>query len=526
MTSDATWFVGIAWSGDVAEYTGTYDDVTADVVDLPDSFIGMRKWEDRIARAGTLTLNLYDDWNNQHGEYGLYTPSNSAGPLYGLLLPMTEMIVEVTFLSVTYRLFTGYVESIDPEPQRRITQIKCVDEFEPYTRAKPRFNLWTNISSDDLLREIVNLTHTPRGAIGYWNLGVSRLGIDTVLSPADAGRDLEEGRRTFEIAGHLWRSGRTTTYQMMRDVAEAEWGRVWCDRGGNIVFKNGLFDFTDITVQGTIDTGIRGIKPVYSVKDLYNRVEVSVVPRKVGSAGSVLATLQDPARINKGESRVFRMSFRDPDGDARITAETVLSLVPGTDYVANTEEDGSGTDKTSDIDRSMTTEASSAEITITNNANQTVYITTLQVRGTPLLVYDEVTMVAEDGDSQADYTVRVLQIDQRLGEDTEAAQELADYLLDQFREPYQILEGIEIENTNDALYTLILSLTVGDLIEVVNDALGLDGLYRIISERHRARGLKHGVEWGLAPHDGATYWLLGETHYSKLGVSTVLGPGF
>lgn len=67
-------------------------------------------------------------------------------------------------------------------------------------------------------------------------------------------------------------------------------------------------------------------------------------------------------------------------------ASSVTTPVSGTDYIANDANDQTGTDRTSSITSTFTDYGSEAEWTLYNDHSGTVYLTLLQIRGTPVVI--------------------------------------------------------------------------------------------------------------------------------------------
>jgi len=84
---------------------------TAQIVDITDEVdqISIRRGRDRIFESytpGTATISWWDpngDWN----------PDYAAGPYYGQILPMRQIMIQTTYNGTEYPLFSGYIQSWD-----------------------------------------------------------------------------------------------------------------------------------------------------------------------------------------------------------------------------------------------------------------------------------------------------------------------------------------------------------------------------------------------------------------------------
>lgn len=135
---------------------------------------------------------------------------------------------------------------------------------------------------------------------------------------------------------------------------------------------------------------------VHAMDDGVNVLEVVTYPRSIGVAGSTLFNITSPIRINKGDSRQVVARFRDPlQPNKSCGATTIITPVAGTDYIANSKADGTGSVMTSSVGVSIEQTINSVIFNLSNNdTTSDVFITTLQVRGTPLTASDPLTIRA------------------------------------------------------------------------------------------------------------------------------------
>ena len=102
---NATYEICVDWDNN-GNFTGTYDDITADVKTI--SFSRGKSDELCKAEVGQLSITL----NNADAKY---TP-NAGGVISALLLPKRPIRVRATYSAVTYNLFYGFIEEILPHP--------------------------------------------------------------------------------------------------------------------------------------------------------------------------------------------------------------------------------------------------------------------------------------------------------------------------------------------------------------------------------------------------------------------------
>lgn len=189
------------------------------------------------------------------------------------------------------------------------------------------------------------------------------------------------------------------------------------------------------------------------------------------------------------------------------------------DWSANTLEDGSGTDATGDYTVTADAFASTVKLTITNTGGSTSWLS-LRVRGRG--VYDLGPFTVEAiGTSGSD---RELEIDQRYQDDPNVAQDIADFVLNQYETLMNQGDTLEIwpEKSNDFMLQAMMR-EPDDLIVVSEEVTGLS--HASFSVNQVRIGVMNGrwltLEFGVAPNVvGDTPWILGT---SQLGIDTVLG---
>ena len=175
----------------------------------------------------------------------------------------------------------------------------------------------------------------------------------------------------------------------------------------------------------------------YIRRDPVNYFELICYPRAVGAAGTTLFSIGSPIRINRGEVRQINARFRDPNSPEKSCgATTIVPLVAGTDYVANTRSDGTGSVVTSNVGISYEQQMGALRMNISNNSSSDdLFLTTLQVRGTPLTTGDAVHITSVSASSIAAYgTWKESRVLGSTG-DLEQVQQFADLYVNRYGNP-------------------------------------------------------------------------------------------
>lgn len=318
----------------------------------------------------------------------------------------------------------------------------------------------------------------------YWVLGstsASVLGTSTILF--DQGiANFEAGDTTIPYVGASGDEGEgLNAYSFIQNCVMAEaGGRFFWDAAlGQFVFWkrskwNGAYSTTALN-----DSMIEVEQPLtfHYGDDLINHVEVEYELRKVGTAGSMLfSSEQVPFTLTSGQSRQIVGYYRDPDiPSARISALTTITPVRGTDFIANSASDGSGTDKTDKLVVSAEVAANNVNIHVVNDDASTIYVTKLQVRGTPLTTYQRQKVSAIDADSIADYGLHKKLISMYFVEDLATVTSAAQRYRDRFKSPVRRIDRVTVNylNAPDALLTLEATQPMGKVLRYNSTKLGI-----------------------------------------------------
>ncbi len=478
------YFVEVDWNND-GDFTDTYDDISADVKSV--HFSRGKSSEGGNADVGQLTITL----NNDSGKY---SPSNSTGVLYLSLLPKRPIRVSYNGWSV-YPLFYGFIEEIIPHPH--LSEQDCIitaaDGIDFLSRHDMATALYKNA-----------LTGTIQGYI-----------LDDAGWPAGT-RTIDAGQDTVPY----WYGSDQKARFAQEEIDASE-------QGFSYIGGNGYFNFEDRhhrstsehqTSQATFNNTMDNISYSLNPKNVYNNITVTVTPWEL-QAIAELWRLQETPSIAVGETLTWW-------GEASVSGSSVFvdtwtTPVVTTDYTANSQADGLGTDMTADIAIVTTKFAKSIKLAITNNGTVPAFITLLKARGT---YYDDQTKVTRkysDSTSQTAYQKRTLDIDGKYMTSADKAQDLASYSIGKYKDPRAEL-SVVLKNQNVTMLIQLLSLEISDRITIVNTKLGLSADYFIDYMEHDISqgGLAHTVTYRLADCVNEDFWCL---DFSTLGTGTKLG---
>ena len=485
ITFETGYFIEADWNND-GDFVDTYDDLTINTKSVHFS----RGKSDELGKAevGQLSVTL----NNADG---LYTPSNSGGGLYLSLLPKRPIKVYYSSSGTDYPLFYGYIEEIIPHPH--LSEQDCIINSTDGLDFLSRHDMATALYKDAL-------TGTIHGYI------LDDAGWSATMRTLDAGQD-------------------TVPYWYGHDV-KARFAQTELDdneQGFSYVDGSGYFNFEDRhhrstathqTSQATFDNTMDYISSPLSPKNVYNIIKVTVTPWELQSI-TTLWTLEETPSIPAGESRTWW-------ADASVSGQSVFvdawtTLVATTDYTANSQSDGGGTDMTADIAVTLSKLAKTMKITLTNNGSIPAYITLLQARGTYYDDLTKVTLKAEDSTSQTAYQKRTYELDGKYMTDTDKAQDYVTYAIGKYKNPRAEL-SLSAMNQDASILADILGLEISDRITVVNTELGVNDDYFIDYMEHdiSMSGKLHTVNYRLSDSLSEDFWCL---DYSALASSSTEG---
>lgn len=509
------------------DYSHALADISAYVTGLTWNN-GMNQPEQEFATPATLTLTL----DNSMGDFNL---EDEASPFYGLFQQGLLVQVRAIFNSTIYPLFIGKLTAPAPlvmgNYSEHIYTLTARDLMDDLLDVEFVPDLQTDVTTDVALKQpfqkgVIAIPY----AASFWILGQSTLGVNTVLLGETEMIDFDTGKTTLAYVGDT-SGGNTTTraQQYLRDIVAAECGGrfFYNTRTGKFTFHSRHHDINP-TSAATLAKDDYDTADYVPQSAVVNKVTVHYQPREVGAAGTVIYSNPNTIRLVGGETKTLTVRYRDATVEnARIGAMDFINPKPGLDYIANAEADGSGNTVTARVIVSVKFGATSAEITLVNTRGRDTYLTTLQLRGTPLRSFNrESVTTAPDGESLYRYDHHPQTISIPALDDEELAQQYADSIAARKRESHAELRSIEfVANAEDGRMTQALTRDIGDVITVTNTDYDHSRLYAIVGERHRVQPggeREHSVTWILKPVDTTNYWILGVTGFSELGETTVL----
>ena len=445
--------------------------------------------------AGKCTLTL-DNSSDR------FNPWNSGGALYGHLTPGITVMVDVTYRSLDYSLFAGFIEDIVPSGKlgNKTVTITAYDEWRRVCARNIDLTLTTASTDNDTLIDNV-LT-----AYGGWK-GI----YGTIL-------------QTQESTANFWANG--TAGALIEGLVNSEMGYLRVGGEGSLVALPR--DYAEATARTLTDSDLVDIELNQPWDCIVNKATVIAHPVDAEATADIW-TLNDVTYIAPGASATVWAEFQDSFG-AACAASGVIDPAATTDYTANSQANGGGTDMTASLTVTPTKYANRAKLVLANgHATTGLYVTLLKIRGDALHSYP-VTVTSEDSTSQTAYGMRERTIDLYWLQDVNTAQDFANALVSFWKDP-QKMPVIRMQRK--------LPLMIGQ--ENGASSLPLDQfscfrltstVYPITAEEFMVGKLHWWTrttmqdlwaEFKLEAFDNRKFWDLGTTGFTELDLTTKLG---
>lgn len=511
--SPPTYTLAIDFTDD-GDFTSAGEAITADLLHMSWR-LGMAQPYDTVAAPISARFTLR---NQQRAYSPEYTAAN--------LKPGVPIRIQSNDGLTTRTHFTGFIERIEPQSGaqgERQAVIHAVGPEHWLTQQRIRLPPQVNARADTVIAAVLDaspLRQTPLA--GHWLLDVpahAEVGLNTRLGGTYP-RALETGQSTFAYTADTWDAG-LPALDAIRQLTGSERGRFFVDRFGHLNFYNRHHTILAAAPVAVFADNMDGLEYDYGAY-IANHVEVPLIPRSLGTPGSILWQLATPQKVEPGEAGVRRLTtpYRDTL-DRPIGAVTVLAPVAGIDFSANTQPDGSGTDYTARL--SVTVEeagASSAVLAFRSSATVTLYVLAgAQLRGTPLHRGDPAVVEQTDLASRNRYGPHRLRLDTPDLGTVEEAENMARFELTRRKDPRGHVRSLQISGTLHL--TQMLTRTLFDRITVQETQTNHAADYFIIGEEHEVdlAGARHHARWLLEPAASSSFWILDT---SLLDQSTIL----
>lgn len=484
----------------LAHYTaGSWTDVTADVV-IADGGLKITRGiqgstpNDCMASTGTATFTLLNNSGNSGGKQGYYSPVNAncrSGFTFGV-----PVRIKATYSVDTIVQFRGKLHGILPDPgkyQRQHTHCTAHDVVRDLALQKVKeVDLQVSQTEDKLLYELLEALPFDARPVG--------VSIDTGLDTFPYGFDnMKDGRMAQAV---------------MKDVAVSAQGIITVSADGTLRYLNRQSLILLATVGEIDDTWLTDLKVPSDLGLVYNHVKIKTHPKIVDAAATTVLFSSDskPLVAAAGGTLTIWGTYRNPANELMTVGGTAMvNPVSATDFIANSQADGLGSNQTASVTVVATFFASTVKLVLTNNhATIAAYFTTLQVRGKG--IYDVVPVTVEKQTTQA-YGDRILELDLVYQDNENTAQGLADSIESQYNHISGQIESFTI-NPQVAGFNMLIALNIAANIgyplaitETVTGLVAATAMVRSVDMDVRERGWFRAT-FGASPRTSYSVFIL------------------
>ena len=469
--------------------------------------------QDRVADVGTFSFALDNSERNSAALVGYYSPGH-ANARVGFDVGIGVRLA-LTYSGSTFYKFRGTLDEIVPQGGkngRKLTQCAAVDWMDEAVRRK-----------------------TERIATQFDQRGNQLIAtMVAAMTRKPAASSLATGQDRFPFAFDNTPDETTSVMRMFQLIAQAELGFIYLKgdtaTGGVLTFQDRHARPQSGSAVVTLDETMVALTPRRARDKVFNRVRVSVHPRRTDASACILYNLRGAPLVRAGQTRELAGFYVDrvPGAsatDSRIGAFTTCTLVQTTDYLFNSASNGTGANLTANLTVGASFGANAHFISLTNTGGTDGYVTYLQVRGRGLYDYEPLTLEARDANSSGCYGDSVLEYDMKLQNSDTIGQDAADYLLSVWKDPVTRIETVEfVANGSDDLMLAALRREISDRITVAETVSGVNRDYFIqavnlqLLEKNRLV-----VGWTVMPTDPYQAWTIGVVGSTELGQTTILG---
>lgn len=334
----------VDWDGD-----GDYGDIHERLPGLLDCSVswGRSSATDQVG-SGTASLKVINI-------EGVFDRRNTASPLYGKLLPDRDMYLEMDIQDYgVVRLFTGQTGTIGnsyPVGALYAVTLQCGDAFERLRLRNIRTSLQENKRIDQL--------------------------IGTALDAADwpaLDRDLDVSAITL---GQWWEHRNNPVDALLKLAKNSLGGMVYPDRNGIIVFDD--YTARSLRTSHMLIEGGQVLDEELRREDFVDKVRFKRAGLDVAEGYTVLYTLNPTGRTIFPGSTYPDNTWNFEYG---VAGKDVQEPEPFVDYTFNSEQDGSGVDRTAQVTvASFTSYGGGGQIVWNNLDSSVVHCTAFNVRG-------------------------------------------------------------------------------------------------------------------------------------------------
>ena len=440
-----------------------YDNITKHVLDV-NWQLGVKDYYDYLAHEGTLDIVL----NN---ESRIFSPSNSDSVIHGMF--QQNLIVQLDIWHVSdeqwVSMWTGFTNEFEVDVglnSNRKARMKCKQGVYSLREGLFTWRPQENLNANQILRSLISMSNAKFPNIKIWALE-------------------DESREQYEYVGEGW--GVSTKLEAaIKNVLEAEHGRLWYNRAGSLEFRNRdtMLNYGQDAI--TIDVGkTNGATYMYS-SEIINEVEVFINHKIIEEmvVWSSKGYIYVPAN---GASEPILLNFEFEEGSPRSVDNQALNIddtVITSYLVRPVQDDISNLLNNEDKNLVLSLEndgGGRTDIVLTNSNNYDLYAKVTDIKGDTLRGGNKDSFLFKNEDSiAANGLTKRKTITSPLITKYDQARALAAVHLVRDSDPSGEFKNIDYISKNADINDRILDTTIGETLILKEELSGEEGLYHII----------------------------------------------
>ncbi len=403
-------------------------------------------WPSNV-QAGTADVRL----ENSDGRYSpLRTEFHG-----GHLLPNKALTIKGVYTSpdggvTSFQLFNGYIDDIAVQPAmpsgREVT-ISCRDRMKELQRREVTTGLLTNYAVSSLFAYVMT-----QASIAPFSADA----ISDVIPFA-----YFQNRKALGIVDELVTGGGYAAY-------------VAAD--GTMRFRNRYFEIGGTPVASY--AAMNAMTFSMDDADIVNRVTVRATPLVEVASVQPIARLSAPVSIPANATINFWLSYKDAFGKDCL-GNAQVNPVGSTDFFVWSSSAGTGTARTATTSITAAFFAETVKLTARNTIGATVWVTSLQVRGQPVVDGPELFVDGEVGSSQAAYGLVTETLETPLFATTDLLSQRTYDILELFSGP-QPKTSLRVIN---GLPEVVVA-DLADVLGIYDPHSGVDDFFTVLSISH------------------------------------------
>jgi len=423
---------------------------------------------------------------------GLFTPGNTDSPLLNYLVPRRPIRISEGFEGELIPVFIGMTDSRpEVDDNSKTARFRCVDFLTSVMEVQLQEELmYVNQREDQIIQAILETC----------GLSASQFSLDTgenIIPFAYFKKDSKAG-------------------DALKEICEASLGNLRMDEAGQIIYEsrtswNSHASVIDLTPDDNV------LERKNAGRDnVINTVEITFNSRVVQELQKIWETSGTPEVPANGTLEIFA-EFRDDEGELPVTsAEDPVYIDTATDsiYSTNKESDGSGDTLDSYITlTSMDLFSTGAKLVFTNSGSVPIFLTRLEIWGTPARIAERGFVRVQDTTSIGDrdgFEERIYKIENDYIQDAVAANSIGQIIL---------ADMAQDDDQVDLYIKALPHLQIGDVITYTDDEQTTDYFVTRINGILNSSGLRQYLR--VSKRVINIYWRVG---ISAIDGTDVIGP--